>query len=171
MTIERFTFTPPLNVSKVTDIKLEDALLFAKKREVPPGYKVDVTPSGYRDKYILSTVSVNKADIEDTVGQIEVTNMKNYAKAKLDIDENTPICVIARPNVLDGGTGVRIDEVIRYTPSNGLLYEDSETQSEPIPIKIPDYSIGLEEAIPIELPLQPEKATIPLEFPTENPFR
>lgn len=168
MTIERFTFKPPLNVSNVSDVKLEDALMFAKRREVPSGHKQDITPPGYRDKYILRTTTKGVGDAEDTVGEIEISNTKTGNRKKADIDENTPICVIARPNILDGGEGLRIDEVVRYFPSQGAQREMDEQTATAVPFEIFDSAEA--NGIPVEIPQQAEEINFtPLEFPFSRP--
>lgn len=165
MTIERFTFTPPLNVSSVSSIKLEDSLMFAKRREVPPGHKVNITPPGYRDKYILRTTAKGMSGAEDTVGELEFTNTKTGARKKADIDENMPICVIARPNELDGGNGVRIDEVVRYIPSQGVKREMDEQTATAIPVEV--FEPVETQGIPVEMPTRVDEINFtPLEIPT-----
>jgi len=139
MSIQRFIFDPPLNLKDESEFDLETAILFAKGENVPPSFKKEITPIGYRDRYILRTIGVvNRLKREDTVGEIEVIQGKqgqviSYVEGnrggeggepilreekgqriKRQIDENTPVFVLARPNVLDGGEGVRIDGVVRY---------------------------------------------------------
>lgn len=155
MTIERFTFTPPFQVKSAADLKLEDALLFAKRREVPPGHKLDITPPGYRDKYSLRTVTKEVGTAEDTVGEIEMTNTKTGSRKKSDIDEATPVCVIARPNVLDGGEGIRIDEVVRYVPSQGSVKEMEDQTATAVLIKF--FQSAEANGIPVELPVREEE--------------
>lgn len=165
MTIERFTFKPPLNVSRVpVSIKLEDALLFAKRQEVPPGHRKDITPPGYRDNYVLRTMTKGIGNAEDTVGEIEITFKKTGAKKKVDIDENMPICVIARPNVLEEGEGVRIDEVVRYIPSQGAKKEMDEETSTAVPIEF--FQTVETQGFPVEIPGQMAEINFtPLEIP------
>lgn len=162
MTIERFTFTPPLHVNDVTTVKLDEALMFAKRKEVPPGYKQDITPAGYRDKYVLRTASSEINGQEDTVGEIEFTHGKTGAKRKSNIDEKTPVVVIARPNVLDGGEGVRIDEVVRYIPSIGAQHSMDENTAASVPLES-IFEVESSEAIPYEMPTTAD--AIPVEIP------
>lgn len=164
MTIERFTFKPPFQVRSANDLKLEDALVFAKRLEVPPGHKLDITPPGYRDKYALRTMSKQIGSAEDTVGEIEMVNAKTGARKKSDIDEATPVCVIARPNVLDGGEGIRIDEVVRYIPSQGAVKEKEDQTATAVPIEF--FQPAEERGIPIELPVREEEMSYtPLNIP------
>ncbi len=134
MTIERFTFTPPFHVNEVA-VKLDDALLFAKRQEVPPGFKQDITPPRCRDKIVLRTMSSQIGGREDTVGEIEFTHKITGITKKVNIDEITPGIVIAHSSVIDGGEGVGIDEVIRYIPSIGARHSTEARTSVSIPLE------------------------------------
>ncbi len=138
MAIYYYVFKTPLNVSEVSQITLENSALFARKEEIPPDFKKDITPPGYRDRYVLKTkIDPNKKDYEDTIGTIEVTlNGKKVSAfsfgseggsanlietetktSYFEVDEGTPMFVLARPNVLEGGEGIRVDGVVRYRKS------------------------------------------------------
>jgi len=137
MTIEKYHFRPPLNISETSPVGIDAALLFGQREEVPPGMKKDITPEGYRDHYTLRTFVREKGGREDTVGAIEVkrrggrtisaaigtdTQMviveTEKPAATSIVDESNPIFILGRPNALDGGEGLRIDYIVRYVPAN-----------------------------------------------------
>lgn len=138
MAIYYYVYKVPLNVSDASQINLEDSTLFAKKQEIPADFKKDITPPGYRDRYVLKTkVDPMERGHEDTIGTIEVTlkgkKVSAYSldpeggsgnlietEAKIshfEVNEESPTFVLARPNALDGGEGIRVDGIVRYVRS------------------------------------------------------
>lgn len=137
MTIELMTFEPPLYVGDASQIDIESSALFAKKSEIPAGFKKKLTPEGYRDEYFLRTRSIENNGREDTVGELEIIGhgkkISGYegnrftgefelretedTRMKHTIDDRNPMVVIARPNALEGKEGIRVDHIVRYIPS------------------------------------------------------
>ena len=140
MAIFYYAYKTPMNVSDESQINLKDIALFANKQEIPADFRKDITPSGYRDQYVLNTkTNLSRKDHrEDTVGTIEVTlNGKKVSaystgmeggsanlietetkKSFFDVNESTPTFILARPNALDGGKGIRVDGVVCYVSSD-----------------------------------------------------
>ncbi len=135
MAIVYYHFPTPLQLEKISMEEVLNSLIFAQKKEVPAGYKIDLTPPGYRDKYVLRTSDSPNPKREDTVGKIEITQSggKKISHVRMGVDgeggtlfeteEKTQSVdlnkpgdsyVIARPLALDGGTGCRVDGVVLY---------------------------------------------------------
>ena len=138
MAIYYHIFKHPLNVSDASKIDIETGMIFSSKNEVPADFKKNITPEGYRDKYVLKTRTNPIKNREDTIGEVEVTRqggekISSYSvgleggegsfvetenkSSKHLIDSNTPVFILARPNVLDGGKGIRVDGIVRYQES------------------------------------------------------
>lgn len=137
MAIVFYKYKTPINVSDVSDVDLETSLVFATKREVPAGFSINITPEGYRDKYTLKTKTDPQNPREDTIAEIKVNRQGGQkvsafsmgaeggsapieieaTESFFSIDSKNPIFILARPNVLDGGDGIRIDGIVRYEPS------------------------------------------------------
>lgn len=139
MAIFYYKFEKPLNVSDASQIDLDSSALFAKKKEIPAGFKMEITPEGYRDKYVLRTLIDPTNKREDTIGEVEVIRKgggkisyyeggwegskggiteTEAQSMKRTVNSETSTFVLGRPNALDGGEGMRIDGVIRYIKSS-----------------------------------------------------
>ena len=122
----------------MSQIDLDSSALFAHKKEIPAGFKMEITPSGYRDKYILRTKIDPTIKKEDTIAEVEVIRrggkkisayeggwegskggiVETEAESlKRTVNSETNTFILGRPNALDGGEGMRIDGVIRYIKS------------------------------------------------------
>lgn len=145
MTIERYSFRPPINVDESSLADLDKVMVFSRKTIVPPDYKLDVTPVGYVDKYILTT-KTRAGEIEDTVGEIQRTKgdrpkleqpvqgffKKSYTtvgpeRTASKIDENMPIAIVAKPSLSPDHkriASINLGEVIRYTPTGKIVDEE-----------------------------------------------
>ena len=138
MAIFHYVFKHPLNVSDVSEVDIETGMIFASKNEVPPGFSKNITPEGYRDEYKLKTRTDPAKKREDTIGEIEVTRRGggkvtaysmgleggegNWVETEnkvsnYSVDRDRPVFILARPNALDGGKGIRVDGIVRYRES------------------------------------------------------
>lgn len=135
MAIIFYKFKTPLNISKLSSIDIGNAMLFATKKEIPAGYKVDLTPEGYKNKYTLVTKVDDKSKREDTVAEIHIEeegdtgvvvsdfNPEGFPgkfveregeSFKFGIDEELTTFFLCQPNTREGGNGFRIDGIVQY---------------------------------------------------------
>jgi hypothetical protein len=150
MTIERHSFRPPINVDEAGLADMDQLMLFAERTIVPPDYKLNITPPDYVDEYTLAT-RTKLGEIEDTVGELERIKggrqkidqpikgffNKRYetggsGKISVKIDENTPIALIAKPNLSHDKkrfSSVDLGEIVRYTPAGKIVDEEEAKQA------------------------------------------
>ncbi|MBN1617736.1 hypothetical protein JW887_00130 [Candidatus Dojkabacteria bacterium] len=138
MAIIYYKFKTPVHVGDASQIDLESSLLFATARDIPADYSIDITPEGYRDKYTLQTKTDPSSIREDTIARIKVVresgkkvsafsfSPEGYGPTPIEtetkesfftIDASNSTFLLARPNALDGGEGIRVDGVVRYERS------------------------------------------------------
>jgi hypothetical protein len=134
MAIIYYKFVKPINVSELSKPDLDSALLFAKKKEIPAGHKIDITPEGYEDKYTLTTRINKEGNREDTVGEVVINELEGKAlplgeggieseggsverggeTLKFPIDKELGTFFVCRPSEVEGVDGYRLDGIIQY---------------------------------------------------------
>jgi hypothetical protein len=158
MTIERLIFSPPLHAQNVHTLNLENSLLFAKRKEVPPEHKIDITPTGYHGKAILHTMSIRIHGQEETIGDLKITDDVNETTRQYPIDEQSPAIALMILNPFNVSGGINVTEVVRYIPSSGARKEMDEKNSISVPYTFVQHEEVKSTAIPVEVP-------IPVEIP------
>lgn len=150
MTIERYSFRPPVNVDEAGLADIDRLMFFAQKTIIPPDHKIDITPPDYIDKYSLIT-KARSGEIEDTVGELQRSKgnrqkseqpvqgflNRSYTaegpdKVTHKIDENTPIALIAKPNISSDKrriTSLNLGEAVIYTPAGKLVDEQKAKEA------------------------------------------
>ena len=138
MAIFHYGFKHPLNVSDVPEVDIKTGMIFSSKNEEPPGFAKNITPAGNKDEYKLKTRTESTKKREDTIGEIEVTRsgggkVTAYSMgleggegsqvetenqlSKYSVVCDRPVFILARPNALDGGKGIRVNGKVRYRES------------------------------------------------------
>lgn len=143
MTIEKFHFQPPYALKSKLDLsaELDNLLLFCKdKKVIPPDHRIDLTPPGAESKYILRTKNANNTAIEDTVGELIITPPDQRPITEpVDADHQIILlCYQQEPPK----TGISIDHIVLYTPSNGMRKQDEAVQAVGIPVEIPNVTLA-----------------------------
>lgn len=154
MTIERFSYKPPLPVPNAQHVgqNLQDYLVRASQRKnIPPDYCIDITPEKSDLSVLLRTRNSSHGDTEDTVGIVEILrhdNSKETHPVKHDCPVFGLIGVETRGETI---TGMELGEIILYTPSDSSPSEDAATEKASIPIEnVPLFATVIREA-PIEI--------------------
>lgn len=138
MTIERLEFKPPVAADPKAGIDLNSLLLFAKRTEIPPGHKVEISLPRAQNKLVVRTYD-RPSEQEDTVADVDNYDLSGRHISHGTIDENQPILVIAcvEGTKDDINPKVSISDIIRYFPSiKGQLVNETD-EAVAIPVEIP----------------------------------
>jgi hypothetical protein len=153
MTIERLIFNPPLHAENISSLNLDESLLFAKRKEVPPGYKIDLTPAQSPITLVLRTMSVKIRGEEETIGEIEMTNPKNNRSLKHPVDEESPAIAIAGVDIRGG---ITVTEVIRYISHHKQKRDMDTKTAAQMPLKLVVREEVTSTPVPVEQPIPEE---------------
>lgn len=117
MTIERFSFKPPIHIDGLNPPTIVGLMLFVKKMEIPPNSTLDVTPDTSEDTYVLRTMPSVGKNYEDTVGELKTTFKYTSATQTTQINERSPLALVAVADPQGIQNGLVVSEIIRYVPS------------------------------------------------------